>query len=74
MVQRPTMRPRAYLAGLPGLPGKALASHKIVSDTKQMTKERKKKEKKMSGKREKCVKKKNGRKRERKMDEINGKR
>ena len=29
--------------------------HKIVSDTKQMTKER---EKKMSGKREKCVKKK----------------
>ena len=30
--------------------------HKIVSDTKQMTKE--KKEKKMSGKREKCVKKK----------------
>ena len=31
--------------------------HKIVSDTKQMTKERKKK-KKMSGKREKCVKKK----------------
>ena len=31
--------------------------HKIVSDTKQMTKE-KKKEKKMSGKKEKCVKKK----------------
>ena len=41
--------------------------HKIVSDTKQMTKERKKK-KKMSGKKEKCVKKKNGRKREKKMD------
>ena len=38
--------------------------HKMVSDTKQMTKERKK----MSGKREKCVKKKNGRKRERKID------
>ena len=31
-------------------------------------KREKKKEKKMSGKREKCVKKKNGRKRERKMD------
>ena len=33
------MASRAYLAGLPGLPGKAL-----VSDTKQMTKERKKNE------------------------------
>ena len=44
---------RAYLAGLPGLSGKALAS-----DTKQMTKEREKK-KEMSGKGEKCVKKKN---------------
>ena len=38
--------PRAYLAGPPGLPRKALASDtRIVSDTKQMTKERKKKEK-----------------------------
>ena len=41
--------------------------YKIVSDTIQMTKERKKR-KKMSGKRESCVKKKKGRKRERKMD------
>ena len=41
--------------------------HKIVSDTKQMTKKRKKR-KKMSGKREKCVKKNDGRKRERKKD------
>ena len=49
--------------------------HKIVSDTKQMTKERKKKEKKMSGKREKCVKKNNREERERKKwSEINGKR
>ena len=38
--------------------------HKIVSDTKQLTKERKK----MSGKKDKKVKKKNGKKRERKMD------
>ena len=39
--------PRAYMAGLPGLPGKALAlDTRIVSDTKQMTKERKKKKKK----------------------------
>ena len=42
--------------------------HKIVLDTKQMTKEREKKKKKMSGKREKCVKKKNRKKRNRKMD------
>ena len=37
---------RAYLAGLPGLPGKALASDtRIVSDSKQMTKEKKKEKK-----------------------------
>ena len=42
--------------------------HKIVSDTKHDKQERKKR-KKISRKREKCVKKKkNGRKRERKMD------
>ena len=39
--------------------------HKIVSDTKQMTKERKKR-KKMSGKREKCVKKKKWKKKKEK--------
>ena len=39
------------MAGLPGLPGKALASDTRVSDTKQMTKEREKK-KEISGKRE----------------------
>ena len=43
--------------------------HKIVSDTRQMTKEREKKRKQMSGKREKCVKKKKWKKeRERKME------
>ena len=48
--------------------------HKIVSDTKQMTKEREKK-KKMSGKKEKCVKKKKMEEREReKWTEMNGKR
>ena len=47
--------------------------HKIVSDTKQMTKERKKK-KKMSGKREKCVKKKMEEREREKWTEINGKR
>ena len=48
--------------------------HKIVSDTKQMTKERKKK-KKMNGKGEKCVKKKKIEEREREKEtEINGKR
>ena len=48
--------PRAYLAGLPGLPGnktKDSVGHKADD----------RREKKMSGKREKCVKK-NGRKRE----------
>ena len=40
--------------------------HKIVSDTKQITKERKKRKK--SGKREKFVKKKKIEERERKMD------
>ena len=45
-----------------------------MSDTKQMTKERKKK-KKRSGKREKCIKKKKMEEREReKWTEINGKR
>ena len=48
--------------------------HKIVLATKQMTKERKKR-KKMSGKREKCIKKKKIEEREReKWTEINGKR
>ena len=48
--------------------------HKIVLDTKQMTKERKKR-KIISGKMEKCVKKKKIEKREReKWTEINGKR
>ena len=47
--------------------------HKIVSDTKQMTKERKKK-KKMSGKRENCVKKKMEEREKEKWTEINGKR
>ncbi len=50
------------MAGPPGLPG-----HKIVTDTKQMTKERRKKKKK-EWEKEKCVRKKNGRKREKKMD------
>ena len=44
-------RPRAYLAGLPGPsregPG---VGHKIVSDTKQMTKERKRKKEWEKGK------------------------
>ena len=48
--------------------------HKIVSDTKQITKERKKKEKKMSGKREKCVKKKMEEREREKWTEINEKR
>ena len=42
--------------------------HKIVSDTKQMTKERKKKKKNEWEKRKMCTEKKNGRKSERKMD------
>ena len=46
--------------------------HKIVSDTKQMTKERKKKKKRMSGKREKCVKKKMDERERDKWTEING--
>ena len=41
--------------------------HKIESDTKQMTKERKKK-KKRSGKKEKCIKKKKMEERQKKMD------
>ena len=42
--------------------------HKIVSDTKQMTRERKKNEKKNEWEKGKMCKEKNGRKRERKMD------
>ena len=53
-------------------PGRPWRRTQDSVDTKQMTKERKKK-KKMSGKREKCVKKKNGKKKK-KWTEINGKR
>ena len=70
------MKPKGVTGGPSGPsqegPG---VGHKIVSNTKQMTKERKKTEKKKSGKREKYVKKKKMEEREReKWTEINGKR
>ena len=57
-----TKHKQAVLKGVSGGPSGPSregpgVGHQIVSDTKQMKKERKKK-KKMSGKREKCVKKK----------------
>ena len=46
------------MAGLPGLPGKALASTQDSVGHKRDNKREKKKTKRISGKREKCVKKK----------------